>query len=101
MVKENTFFPGFFHYLVSEKLIRERGFSVKLPISDPLFLEESYLRTFSIEFLMVARKEDSTYTLTNPIFNNPYYQEILPYPFCYSLTFFSFPFLPRPGLSVD
>lgn len=52
---------------------------------------------------MAARKENLTHSLTNPIFNNPYYQKILSYPFCYSLTFFFFfPFLrPRPGLGVD
>lgn len=37
---------------------------------------------------MAARKEDLTHSLTNPGFNNPYYQKILSYPFCYSLTFF-------------
>lgn len=37
---------------------------------------------------MAARKGDLTHSLTNPIFNNPYYRKILSYPFCYSLTFF-------------
>lgn len=52
---------------------------------------------------MAARKEDLTHSLTNPVFNNPYYQKnsFLSLLLQFNIFFF-FPFLrPRPGLGAD